>query len=112
MAPGVFMVWSRTDPTLSTDNGEADVSHDSLIAHSATSYGVKLQQQCPQLLSDHAHDIPYLAIYSLSEISCQEGALIQQFERGSRAVYGYGTFKFRFYEQILRVDAPDCEDGT
>jgi hypothetical protein len=117
MAPGVFCVWSRTDPdadnnTRNSDDEEDEVLFtDEIASLQGVSRGFRLERGEQQSVEPpFTHEVPFLTMYELPDVAyCQEREFKESEEK-----YTFkekDSFKPRVYKEIERIDAEGFEGG-
>ena len=111
MAPGLFCVWSRTDPDeVATINADETFS-DAVTKLPGVGLGTQVQVMKQQVMdSSFNHDIPFLTFYELDDVEYRNNATFKQVEAACQS-RGEGACKPRIYEQVFRKDVEGCEDS-
>ena len=111
MAPGIYCVWSRTDP-----DDVATIKPDATFSDAVTELpGVGLGTQVRlmnQQVMDHpySHDIPFLSFYELPDLEYKNDAAFQEVEKACEK-RAEGACAPRVYEEIYHKDVPGCEES-
>ncbi|KAF2645978.1 hypothetical protein P280DRAFT_545862 [Massarina eburnea CBS 473.64] len=111
MAPGIFCVWSSSNPdtTPRTDGGE-ETFNDAITALPGVvrSYHIK-QAEEHVIAPPFNHDIPYMTIYHVADAKIYEEKEFKDLEaqwQNNKET----TFAPRFYEEIELIEEEGCEN--
>lgn len=111
MAPGLFCVWSHSDPdAVATVNPDDETFTDHVTKLPGVSLGTQISKMKGQIMEyPYNHDIPFLTMYDIPDIKyCDTEAFKQVEEECLKR--SEGTCKPRLYEEIYRRDVEGCED--
>ncbi|KAJ4301216.1 hypothetical protein N0V90_003307 [Kalmusia sp. IMI 367209] len=87
MAPGLFCIWSRTDPDVAvTVKPDDETFRDAVTELPGVSLGTQIRQMKGQVMEyPYSHDIPFMTMYDLPDVEYRNDEAFKRVEKACQS---------------------------
>ncbi|KAF1949583.1 hypothetical protein CC80DRAFT_555158 [Byssothecium circinans] len=112
MAPGIFCIWSTTNPDITTrSDGSEETFSDAITAFPGVTRGFHMKQAEPNMMPPpYNHDVPFITVYHFSDAQIYQQREFKDLEKQFQSKKE-NAFMPRFYEEIVRIEEEGCENN-